>query len=275
MKIAIGIVTYNNEKYELEMWLRSLYKAIDETNDDVSFCLYWIDNGETTNTFNECKFAHNIPSQGNVGYTVAINTLIKEAISDNSITHFQSSNPDGVFHPDFFKNIVDFSLKYPLSIIESSQFPEEHPKKYDPITYDTNWASGAATLYPIEIIKKVGLMDETFFMYCEDVDFSWRTRLEGFGVKHCPNALYGHHVINRIASKTITKYFYESGRYLAIKWGAEEFTTWCEKTLLDEQIYNNKNELPIITIDNDRYSNDEIIKVVDFSKYFYFSEGRW
>lgn len=274
MKIAIGIVTYNNEKYELEMWLKSLYTAIKEANGNVEFCLFWIDNGESTNTFNNCKFAKKMPSKGNVGYTAAINTLIKEAISDSSITHFQSANPDGVFHPDFFKGILEFSCKYPNSIIESSQFPEEHPKKYDPISYDTNWASGAATLYPIEIIKKVGLMDEIFFMYCEDVDFSWRTRLEGFGVKHCPNALYGHHVINRVPSKTVTKYFYESGRYIGAKWGNEKFSNFCEKTLIQENIYED-NEINKIKNIELKYEKNDILEVVDFDNGFYFSEGRW
>lgn len=278
MKIAIGIVTYNNTNEELENWLLSLENAITvakENFPEFECLLYWIDNGESTNHFSHLSYSKQLESRGNVGYTVAINLLIKESMKDKSTLYFHSANPDGVFHPYFFKELLPFIEKFPDSIIESSQFPEEHPKVYNPKTFDTEWASGAAVLYPRAIIEKIGLMDENFFMYCEDVDYSWRARLNGFTVKHCPTAYYGHHVINRLPSRITTKYFYESGRYLARKWASSEFAIFCEQTLINEKYYADISDLPTLIPDKLGYKQNELDKISNFKYYFYFSEGRW
>jgi GT2 family glycosyltransferase len=36
--------------------------------------------------------------------------------------------------------------------------------------------------------------DESFFMYCEDVDLNWRARLAGFGTAFAPDAVVYHHL---------------------------------------------------------------------------------
>jgi len=43
-------------------------------------------------------------------------------------------------------------------------------------------ASGSAMLVKKEVFKKVGLFDERLFMYHEDVDLCWRSRLAGFKI---------------------------------------------------------------------------------------------
>lgn len=275
--ISIGIVTFNNTEQELKQWLNSLeiaFNAALEIEKNLKISLYFIDNGNETTIFDSVEYALRVPSQGNIGYTKAINLLIEEALKNNLVTHFQSANPDGAFHPYFFLNMIKFIKMYPDSIIESSQFPEEHPKYYDPINFDTVWASGAATLYPISVIKMIGLMDHNFFMYCEDVDYSWRARMNGISIKHCPNAKYGHHVINRQPSMLTTKYMYESGRYLALKWNSNEFALWCERILIEQNIYEDMSELPKYNIEFS-YNSKNIDEIVDFKNHFYFSKGRW
>lgn len=53
--------------------------------------------------------------------------------------------------------------------------------------------TGAAALLRTSALRDVGLFDETFFMYYEDTDLSWRLRLAGYRIEHCPGAVV-HHV---------------------------------------------------------------------------------
>jgi hypothetical protein len=43
-----------------------------------------------------------------------------------------------------------------------------------------------------EVIQEVGLFDEQFFMYCEEVDWAWRIREAGWQVLCAPSARVTH-----------------------------------------------------------------------------------
>lgn len=53
-------------------------------------------------------------------------------------------------------------------------------------------ASGAAVLIPAAVVRRVGAFDESFFMYHEDVDLTWRARLAGFEIRLVPEAKVWH-----------------------------------------------------------------------------------
>lgn len=63
--------------------------------------------------------------------------------------------------------------------------------KYDSLT-EIFAASGAASLYRVAALRQVGLMDEDFFAYYEDVDLSFRLQLAGWRVAFVPNAQVYH-----------------------------------------------------------------------------------
>jgi len=52
---------------------------------------------------------------------------------------------------------------------------------------------GAAAVLRTSALRDVGLFDEDFFLYYEDSDLSWRLRLAGHRIRHCPEAVV-HHV---------------------------------------------------------------------------------
>jgi GT2 family glycosyltransferase len=54
------------------------------------------------------------------------------------------------------------------------------------------YASGAAVLYRTEALKKVGLLDEHYFLYHEDIDLSWRIREAGYEVVIEPRSVVYH-----------------------------------------------------------------------------------
>ncbi|HLB66231.1 MAG TPA: glycosyltransferase family 2 protein [Candidatus Saccharimonadales bacterium] len=61
-------------------------------------------------------------------------------------------------------------------------------------------ASGGASLYRVEMLKEIGLFDEDFFAYFEDVDLSFRAQLAGWRVRYEPLAV-AYHKIGATSSK--------------------------------------------------------------------------
>jgi len=55
-------------------------------------------------------------------------------------------------------------------------------------------ATGNGTLYKREVFEKIGLFDEEFFAYYEDVDLSFRAQLTGFKCKFVPQAVIYHKI---------------------------------------------------------------------------------
>lgn len=55
-------------------------------------------------------------------------------------------------------------------------------------------ASGGASLYSVKMLREIGLFDEDFFAYYEDVDISWRAQLAGWKVLFVPSAVVYHHI---------------------------------------------------------------------------------
>jgi len=53
-------------------------------------------------------------------------------------------------------------------------------------------ASGGASLYKTKLLRDIGLFDEDFFAYYEDVDISFRAQLAGWKVAYTPDAIAYH-----------------------------------------------------------------------------------
>jgi GT2 family glycosyltransferase len=51
---------------------------------------------------------------------------------------------------------------------------------------------GGAVAYRRAMLDDVGLFDESFFMYCEDVDLNWRAQLAGWRCWYVPDAVVYH-----------------------------------------------------------------------------------
>lgn len=55
-------------------------------------------------------------------------------------------------------------------------------------------ASGGATLYSVPMLQEVGVFDDDFFAYYEDVDLSYRAQLAGWKVKLAPDSVAYHRI---------------------------------------------------------------------------------
>ncbi len=125
----------------------------------------------------------------NLGSAAAHNRLLQKLCTDLVLI----LNPDTLVAPNLFLELIKPMQKIGTGIVEARQIPIEHPKNYDPITGETGWAATACALISSAAAREVGGFDaESFFLYCDDVDFSWRVRLAGYKVVFQPSAVVFH-----------------------------------------------------------------------------------
>jgi hypothetical protein len=73
---------------------------------------------------------------------------------------------------------------------------------------EVDWLSGASLMVRRAAIAQVGTMDETFFMFNEDVDWCRRMKLAGWAVTYVPEARVVHHIgasRKKVAPKVIVE----------------------------------------------------------------------
>lgn len=137
-------------------------------------------------------------------------------------------NPDIMMAPNALVELAKSFVDARVGMVEAKQLPIEHPKQYDPVSGETSWAATACTLIPTALIKELGGFDhETFFLYCDDVDFSWRVRLAGKKVIYRPSAAAFHDKRLGAKGKWVTgaaeKYYSaEAALMLAYKYHRED-----------------------------------------------------
>lgn len=102
-------------------------------------------------------------------------------------------NPDVILEPSCLYEMMRLFTKNDIGMVEARQTPLELSKVYDADTLETEWASTACTVFKTKIFHELNGFDyETFFMYCDDLDFSWRLRLLGYRILYNPQAVVFH-----------------------------------------------------------------------------------
>ncbi len=274
-KLILGVVTFNNSQEQITQLLKSIELACEKLKGlPVEAEVFIVDNGQESYWRKSNLPIVRFASEGNVGFGNAMNRLMTTAFADSATKWFLCLNPDGTLHRNALRELLVMSGEHPYSLIEARQFPEEHNKQYDAETFETPWASGACLLICYDIFKRIGGFDPNFFMYLEDVDFSWRARSAGFSVKIAPQAIFGHSVLNREFNASVDKTMLLSGRYLASKWQNSEFVKWAEDELVARKYYSSHSELPELSF---VFKNEKNIdpQIANFAHYFSFSSPRW
>ncbi len=268
LHVAVGVVTYNNTQDQIERITASAAKALAHAGLSTKGRVQILDNGASTESFVLDKDAvRHLPAAGNVGFGAGHNRLMKKAFADGADIYI-AANPDGAFHFDAVRALVQMmKAHHDRALVEAIQFPVEHPKMYDPFTFDTPWVSGACLAIPRLAYEEVGTFDESFFMYCEDVDYAWRAKSSGFALKMCPRALFMHAVSNRKQDADTLRMIYTSGVCLARKWGNTEFESWLTNKLR-ERGWPAPDTQPVPVPESWQ-------RLPDFSHHFSFAETRW
>jgi GT2 family glycosyltransferase len=125
----------------------------------------------------------------NLGSAGGQNRLAESAGAD----YLLMLNPDVVVAANLFGQLLAPFRNDDVGIVEAKQLPFEHPKDYDPASGETSWATGACFLIRRSTFRRLGGFDaDSFFLYCDDVDLSWRVRSLGLKVVFQPSALAFH-----------------------------------------------------------------------------------
>lgn len=93
---------------------------------------------------------------------------------------------------------------------------EYETRKYDDQT-ELFAAPGSASLYRVKALKQVGLLDQDFFAYYEDVDLSFRLQLASWKVAFVPRSTVRHH-IGMTGGRIKGFYTYQTLKNLPMLW---------------------------------------------------------
>ncbi len=227
MKLSVIIVNYN-VKYFLEQCLKSVFIS----GKDLEMEVFVVDNNSVDGSvelvkekFPQVKL---IANKENTGFSHANNQAIKKATGDYVLL----LNPDTVVEDNTFPRVVDFMDKTPdagglgVKMIDgqgvflpeskrglptpsvafykifglSALFPKSRIfGKYhlgyldNDKTHSVDVLSGAFMLMRKSVLEKTGYLDETFFMYGEDIDMSWRIKQAGFKNYYFPETRIIHY----------------------------------------------------------------------------------
>jgi GT2 family glycosyltransferase len=113
-----------------------------------------------------------------------------------------------------------------IGICEARQHPREHPKAVEPETGETTWCSGAAALIRRKAFDEVGKFDERlYFMYCEDIDLSWKLWLSGWKCIYLSDASVRHFTQDLLPGKVRTRenyYSFRNSLFLFYRFGTKK-----------------------------------------------------
>lgn len=250
LSVQIQSVLYKNEKWALKRALRSLSNAVRVNRAaqiKVEKVTVYYGDASPERVFDDAEIAElqdefkeylqlkYVYFDENTGTAKGHNLIAKDCSSEYMII----MNPDVIVSPKFFEKMLYPFLKddkNSVGITEARQTPVEHPKCYDRNTLETDWATTACALFKTEDFKKIGGFDaQTFFMYCDDLDFSWRMRLFGKKILYIPDCVVFHskHLSSEgkwLPTKAEIYYSAEAALLVAYKWSAGKYF---------QELYNN------------------------------------
>lgn len=154
-----------------------------------------------------------IENSKNLGFAAAVNQGIKASNSK----YILLLNTDIELRPDFILSLLKCIKKDENIFAVSSKMIQYHdPTKMDdagdeytilgwtrrvgygksPEKYvqkrEVFSACAGAAIYRRSILEEIGYFDENFFAYMEDVDISYRARINGYKCFYCPDAVLYH-----------------------------------------------------------------------------------
>lgn len=224
MSITVIIPTYNSEEHIQKCLLSLKRSRITDMN------IIVIDNNskdQTVDRILKLKDIKLIKNKKNLGFARAVNMGIKKAkrktdilllnpdtiLSGDSLIKLQKcfkTNKAGIVggkiygqkkilqrnfvrKPSLLTVIFDYTNLRKL--VPGDYFHKHHyylDKEYPREDLVVDVVSGAYMLISRKVIDTIGLFDENFFMYLEDIDFCIRSRKAGFNTYFCPHSVIFH-----------------------------------------------------------------------------------
>ena len=233
-RIDVLVVLYNCARF-----IRPLFESIRRLS--IPAKIYLLDNGSRDDTATQVISqvaqlpfpAHFFRSLTNNGFARGVNLLARQGTAEFLFL----LNPDAELEDGCLERLLERAQLDPeIGICEARQSPREHPKAWDSATGETTWCSGAATLIRRTAFERAGGFDDhLFFMYCEDVDLSWRFWCTGWKCVYVPDAVVRHYTQDLTPGKRRTRenYFtFRNSLFLFYRFGSWDGRSLCWKFLL-------------------------------------------
>lgn len=240
-RVSIIIVNWNGKQY-LSDCLTSIFRQSYE-----NFEVILVDNGSIDKSIGFVK--DNFPEvkviilDKNYGFAKGNNIGIEEALKDKDAQYIALLNNDTKVKPPWLEELVKVAESdEQVGSCQPKMLSLANPKIIDALgisitkdggaiqvgygTEDTGQhnqvkevfgACAGAALYKREMLSQIGLFDEDFFAYYEDVDLVLRARLAAWKCMYVPKAV-GYHLHSATLGKTspYKMYLLERNRYYYI-----------------------------------------------------------
>ena len=214
MKLSVVIVSYNVRSY-LEQCLKSVQRALEGIEGEVFVVDNHSDDDSVKTVRDHYPWVRLIENQENLGFSKANNQAIRQSQADYVLL----LNPDTVVAEDTLRGVLTFMDEHPkaggagvmMCYEDGSRAPESRralptpwvaalkmlgfTKRYymSHLPWDQpcriEVISGAFCLLRHEALKTIGLLDEDFFMYGEDIDLSYRLLKGGWENWYLPYSI--------------------------------------------------------------------------------------
>jgi GT2 family glycosyltransferase len=214
-KVAIIVLNWNG----IDDTLRAVESLARQDYKDFSILV--VDNGSTDTSVETLKTyqkSHGditvVYNPKNFGFTGGVNTGIEWALNQ-PFDYVALFNNDAVAEKDWLTHLVNaiqpqevgaatgLLLHADGKTIDTTgeqysswglAFPRDRDKQARSAHPSGNvfGATGGATLYKTEMLRDIGMFDEDFFAYFEDVDISFRAQLAGWKIVYTPDAVAYH-----------------------------------------------------------------------------------
>jgi GT2 family glycosyltransferase len=180
-----------------------------------------------------------IANSRNVGFGAAVN----QAFDSSQAPYLATLNDDAAAHPQWLEALLKDAEAHPRAGMFASQVRMADTPKLDSAgmliaadgsskqrghgqeleafsgNVDALFPSGSAALYRREMLEQTGAFDESFFLYCEDVDLGLRARWAGWECRYVKDAVVEHRYSHSAGRASPLKaYYVERNRlYTVIK----------------------------------------------------------
>lgn len=238
-KVAVIVLNYNRSNDTIEC-INSLLNIHYD-----NYSILVVDNCSTDESFKilkkEYKQLDVIQTPENMGYTGGVNYGIKYLLK-HEYHYILNINNDTIVEPDFLGKLVEAAKKDIDIAITCGTILCEHSreiiwygpgkmvnwrgvaihinknKKYYPSSQvmKVNFISGCLMLIRVSCLNDIGLLDERFFMYLDDIEYSNRVLKKGYSMIYVPNSIIYHKVLDEKES-AFKVYYSVRNRLLLIK----------------------------------------------------------
>ncbi|KWT95094.1 glycosyltransferase family 2 protein [Candidatus Magnetominusculus xianensis] len=256
---AVIICNWNKKDYLLQCIdsvLNQTYRAID---------VYVVDNASDDGSAGAVKDTYGstvklIENETNMGGSGGFNTGITAAMhSDYEFLHLLDN--DTRAESDAIETLVDFMIKHPEAAIAGSKlyymdgtpgtvqefgawldwqaaFIRPNRKNYSETAHgelnddiEVDYVPACSLIVRTGAVKKTGLLDESYFLYWDDMDWAWRMKLNGYKIFAAAKSKVSHAMSISSKKNLLTTYYFWRNR---VRFFRKYGTTATIEALLDD-----------------------------------------